>query len=441
MAVFLMNVCKFNGCGLTFPTLRELIQHIEETHIDFDPHFIEKQELQPPSCLPISYILRVFTETGKKETNDGQKKRHHSQSPTSSLNSIPPIGTGSEVDDEDMMSGSEDSNDSWANQDEFLSEFILRMIGSANSNEGRPFACPVTGCKKRYKNLNGIKYHAKNGHKKEAKPKKTYKCQCGKTYMTSQGLKNHSLMHHTSLSTTSTLSPLTKERSLTAMVNSPATLALLTQGQSVQSATVMTQSHVLQNINTITGASSEVKQIVQSTQHPTGQEMSPTASPQKALILHQCLKNGEVHVGNELKKDCTNLVVQRKADSTTGFAMICEAVSSNHTPAVSNMTESVTSSMNPAVTLTETSQDQSERSITPHQQIVGETQPHIPENSVSKHHTLTLHSKLSPTPQTPSMSLPTIKLPPISPTLQQHLLSPITPMKNNQFSIQSPATG
>ena len=33
MAVFLVNTCKFSGCGLTFPTLSELIQHIEETHI------------------------------------------------------------------------------------------------------------------------------------------------------------------------------------------------------------------------------------------------------------------------------------------------------------------------------------------------------------------------------------------------------------------------
>lgn len=28
----------------------------------------------------------------------------------------------------------------------------------------RPFACPVPGCTKRYKNVNGIKYHVKNGH-------------------------------------------------------------------------------------------------------------------------------------------------------------------------------------------------------------------------------------------------------------------------------------
>lgn len=33
----------------------------------------------------------------------------------------------------------------------------------------KPFACPVPGCKKRYKNVNGIKYHSKNGHKKDGK--------------------------------------------------------------------------------------------------------------------------------------------------------------------------------------------------------------------------------------------------------------------------------
>ena len=33
MAVFLLNNCKFEGCGLAFPTLGNLIQHIENSHI------------------------------------------------------------------------------------------------------------------------------------------------------------------------------------------------------------------------------------------------------------------------------------------------------------------------------------------------------------------------------------------------------------------------
>lgn len=33
MAVFLINQCKFENCGLIFNTLSDLIQHIEDIHI------------------------------------------------------------------------------------------------------------------------------------------------------------------------------------------------------------------------------------------------------------------------------------------------------------------------------------------------------------------------------------------------------------------------
>jgi len=33
MAVFLLNECKFNNCGLCFKNLYDLIQHIEDKHI------------------------------------------------------------------------------------------------------------------------------------------------------------------------------------------------------------------------------------------------------------------------------------------------------------------------------------------------------------------------------------------------------------------------
>ncbi|PZC86030.1 hypothetical protein B5X24_HaOG212988 [Helicoverpa armigera] len=71
----------------------------------------------------------------------------------------------------------------------------------------KPFACPVPGCKKRYKNVNGIKYHSKNGHKKDGKVKKAYRCQCGKSYKTAQGLKSHSISQHIASSQPSTSEP------------------------------------------------------------------------------------------------------------------------------------------------------------------------------------------------------------------------------------------
>uniref|UniRef100_A0A1A9UWX0 C2H2-type domain-containing protein n=1 Tax=Glossina austeni TaxID=7395 RepID=A0A1A9UWX0_GLOAU len=215
MAVFLLNICKFNGCGITFPSLGDLIQHIEDTHIDYDPKVVEQKEQAQPACLPLSYVLRFISDDARKEspflTNNAagvELKRklaikHHSYSMSSSNRSNTP--TGSEMDEDEMVvSESEDSNDSWTTE-EFSSEFIMRY-GSRHSGSGsngtpgneKPFACPVPGCKKRYKNVNGIKYHSKNGHKKDGKVRKGYKCHCGKSYKTAQGLKSHALVAHNS---------------------------------------------------------------------------------------------------------------------------------------------------------------------------------------------------------------------------------------------------
>ncbi|XP_055920914.1 mediator of RNA polymerase II transcription subunit 13 [Eupeodes corollae] len=210
MAVFLINICKFNGCGITFPSLGDLIQHIEDTHIDYDPKVVEQKEQAQPACLPLSYVLRFISDAARKESpflgsSGVELKRklaikHHSYSLSSSNRSNTP--TGSELDEDEMIvSESEDSNDSWTTE-EFSSEFIMRYgsrhSGSSNGTPGneKPFACPVPGCKKRYKNVNGIKYHSKNGHKKDGKVRKGYKCHCNKKYKTAQGLKSHALVAH-----------------------------------------------------------------------------------------------------------------------------------------------------------------------------------------------------------------------------------------------------
>ncbi|XP_050405118.1 juxtaposed with another zinc finger protein 1 [Patella vulgata] len=197
MAVFFVNNCTFQGCGLTFATLADLIQHIEDSHIENDPRVILKQEILQPQSLALSYVLRFFTEAAKRETPDFQKKRVRAQSPAVSLPGSTP--TGSEIDEEEIVSDDEDSDDSWTTQEEFSSELIMSMMGGSKDNDGdKPFACPVPGCKKRYKNVNGIKYHARHGHKKEAKfvIRKTFKCFCGKSYKTSHGLRSHSVVHH-----------------------------------------------------------------------------------------------------------------------------------------------------------------------------------------------------------------------------------------------------
>lgn len=38
-----------------------------------------------------------------------------------------------------------------------------------SADDDKRFVCPIPGCEKRYKNINGIKYHSINGHKAENK--------------------------------------------------------------------------------------------------------------------------------------------------------------------------------------------------------------------------------------------------------------------------------
>lgn len=218
MAVFLVNICKFNGCGLTYPSLGDLIQHIEETHIDYDPFIQEQQERQQPSCIPLSSALRFYTNLpsrrpagcAAKVAAGAHPAQHHGPGQPAAATPAAAVGrassTGSaspsvasEEPEYDIMTDSEDSNDSWTTQEEFSAEFIMRYgskMSNPNGNDEKPYSCPVPGCKKRYKNVNGIKYHAKNGHKKDAKIRKAFKCHCGKSYKTGQGLKNHAVMNH-----------------------------------------------------------------------------------------------------------------------------------------------------------------------------------------------------------------------------------------------------
>uniref|UniRef100_A0A670JQT6 JAZF zinc finger 1 n=1 Tax=Podarcis muralis TaxID=64176 RepID=A0A670JQT6_PODMU len=73
-ASFFSNTCRFGGCGLPFPTLAELIEHIEDNHIDTDPRVLEKQELQQPTYVALSYINRFMTDAARREQESLKKK-------------------------------------------------------------------------------------------------------------------------------------------------------------------------------------------------------------------------------------------------------------------------------------------------------------------------------------------------------------------------------
>ncbi|KAF4799242.1 hypothetical protein TURU_056859 [Turdus rufiventris] len=102
---------------------------------------------------------------------------------------------GSEYDEEEVDYEESDSDESWTTESAISSEAILSSM-CMNGGDEKPFACPVPGCKKRYKNVNGIKYHAKNGHRTQIRVRKPFKCRCGKSYKTAQGLRHHTINFH-----------------------------------------------------------------------------------------------------------------------------------------------------------------------------------------------------------------------------------------------------
>lgn len=57
---------------------------------------------------------------------------------------------GSEYDEEEVDYEESDSDESWTTESAISSESILSSM-CMNGGEEKPFACPVPGCKKRYK--------------------------------------------------------------------------------------------------------------------------------------------------------------------------------------------------------------------------------------------------------------------------------------------------
>lgn len=57
---------------------------------------------------------------------------------------------GSEYDEEEVDFEESDSDESWTTESAISSEAILSSM-CMNGGEEKPFACPVPGCKKRYK--------------------------------------------------------------------------------------------------------------------------------------------------------------------------------------------------------------------------------------------------------------------------------------------------
>lgn len=225
MAAFYKYVCRFPNCSKKCSSLVDLIDHVEFIHIERDPVILQKQELSQPPAVALSYVNCFFSDTIRRPRPDAPQQilekrcEEASENLSDSFDSV--------LDDLDTFSetGSDDSCHSWStNTSAGSAPHSAPTINGSNSSsashnatfmeslqgkftcledtEGRRrFMCTVPGCGKKYKNVNGIKYHVKNGHNKKesignVECRKSYVCHCGKSYKSQSGMRHHQNTHH-----------------------------------------------------------------------------------------------------------------------------------------------------------------------------------------------------------------------------------------------------
>uniref|UniRef100_A0A1A9VA09 PPM-type phosphatase domain-containing protein n=1 Tax=Glossina austeni TaxID=7395 RepID=A0A1A9VA09_GLOAU len=75
MSFFLSNLCKFDGCGIAFPSSSDLKQHIADTHINQDLKIIDQMERSQPTSLRfIPYGTRKETVRPNNNAIDGDSR-------------------------------------------------------------------------------------------------------------------------------------------------------------------------------------------------------------------------------------------------------------------------------------------------------------------------------------------------------------------------------
>lgn len=247
MAAFFKYICRFENCQKKFNSLFDLINHIEYSHIIRDPIALKQQELSQPPAVALSYVNCFFSEhfkTGHHADDDisgstaSYTVKKYARNRIIEKSPMLNDSVESMLDESDTYSdpGSDDSCQSWSTSASSTTPFSSHNDNSLSNNssnsftnitasitteslqgkftcledsEGKKrFLCTVPGCTKRYKNINGIKYHVKNGHNKKetltGEVKKNYLCHCGKAYKSQSGLRHHQNTQHNNINTSNT---------------------------------------------------------------------------------------------------------------------------------------------------------------------------------------------------------------------------------------------
>ncbi|KAI8993615.1 hypothetical protein BDB01DRAFT_776928 [Pilobolus umbonatus] len=242
------SFCRdFACCGLILNDLHELLQHYEECHVriedDENSLFDESEDSWSPS-LSFSSLSSASDSTPSSpimeqlSSIDSLKKKAaaylsdlYNATASTSTSTSPSSTASSSFDDEEeevKKNGKKRSYNQFSGSNLDLSvskklavvsslqadvptpiltdeDFLAQagaLLASANinTNNEKPYKCPMVGCDKAYKNPNGLKYHNQHGHCNSLNDyndnitSKPYQCtigDCGKRYKNLNGLKYH----------------------------------------------------------------------------------------------------------------------------------------------------------------------------------------------------------------------------------------------------------
>ncbi len=146
----------YSCCGEVLPTLHHLLSHYEETHSGQPPM---GQHQQHESRANTSIGLSMGVPTTEVFINNNELQLTNMEDLHFPDHNFPPADDlDMNMDmDLDMDMDMDDSNDHIADP--------ARNLFIANPSESKPYKCSIRTCNKTYKNTNGLKYHMAHGHK------------------------------------------------------------------------------------------------------------------------------------------------------------------------------------------------------------------------------------------------------------------------------------
>lgn len=202
-ALYLPNLeadyCKdYSCCGQLLPTLHDLLRHYEEAHISALPP-LEPNVHFRRNMNSIHNVMETVSTTDVFLNNQPQ-----------AFQTLPPAVLQPEPTVAPQLAQ--------RRKDDMYIDDPARHLYVAENEEYKPYKCPVIGCEKTYKNQNGLKYHRLHGHQNQKlkenddgtfsiidpelntpyldgagmEKDKPYRCEvCGKRYKNLNGLKYH----------------------------------------------------------------------------------------------------------------------------------------------------------------------------------------------------------------------------------------------------------